>query len=531
MDGLIQVVAQAQQRQPQPGELRIEDLPTIGIAFAVVVAFFIGREALVSRRLRRPRRAAEPRLAAPARSETPPERAALSARPPERAASAPRPSERPPAAETTALAAQPGEAEQTRARVAALPARVDWPLADARLDRLPVLYDGEHWHALDATASRHGVICGASRSGKGNLLQLLALAVLAQGPERAAVWALDPKGGLDYAALLPLAHAQVYADVADGPSPFDGDLSAGYRAALRELSRRNRLLLAAGARNHHEYRMRTGLPLPILVLICDEVAELSGIQQRALATLARMAAAAGIVVWAATQYPTVESLPSQVQANALDRLVFQFPSPRYTAVALGLAPGERPVYTPSAIGQRGVAILRQDGRDVCVGRVPLLDDRERTRVVQSLASQYPRAGREARPAAPAALPALSGAAGPNGAGLKNAAVHGGAPRPAKNGAAPRAPAAHGDAPEQSAPPAARQPEAPPPDPGAALPLDEAARWPERERDELVRGLAAQGLSQREIRRRLSERGMAIAQERLSALCQEGRALREQSVKD
>jgi hypothetical protein len=531
MDGLIQVVAQAQQRQPQPGELRIEDLPTIGIAFAVVVAFFIGREALVSRRLRRPRRAAEPRLATPARAETPPERPA----------SAPHPPERPPAPETIALAAQPGEAEQTRARVAALPARVDWPLADARLDRLPVLYDGEHWHALDATASRHGVICGASRSGKGNLLQLLALAVLAQGPERAAVWALDPKGGLDYAALLPLAHAQVYADVADGPSPFDGDLSAGYRAALRELSRRNRLLLAAGARNHHEYRMRTGLPLPILALICDEVAELSGPQQRALATLARMAAAAGIVVWAATQYPTVESLPSQVQANALDRLVFQFPSPRYTAVALGLAPGERPVYTPSAIGQRGVAILRQDGRDVCVGRVPLLDDRERTRVVQSLASQYPRAGREARPAAPAALPALGGAAGPSGAGLKSAAAHGGAPRPATNGAGPRAPAGSGgarsgDAPEQSAPPAAlggagdadaRRPETPP----APVPLDEAARWPERERDELVRGLAAQGLSQREIRRRLSERGMAIAQERLSALCQEGRALREQSVKD
>lgn len=44
-----------------------------------------------------------------------------------------------------------------------------------------------------------------------------------------------------------------------------------------------------------------------------------------------------------------------------------------------------------------------------------------------------------------------------------------------------------------------------------------------ERDEVVRRLAGQGLSQRQIRRQLSKRGWSIAQDRLAVLCHEGRA--------
>jgi hypothetical protein len=368
--------------------------------------------------------------------------------------------------------------------VAGLPASVPWPLDQAQLNRLPVLFDGERWLTLDATASRHGVICGASRSGKGNLLQLMALTVLTKGPERAEVWVLDPKGGLDYQPLRHLAHARVFADVVAGENPFDGDLSAGYQAALDELGRRNQLLLAAEARNHHEYRERTGKTLPILVLICDEVAELSGPQQRVLATLARMSAAAGMVIWAATQYPTVESLPAQVQANALDRIVFQFPSPRYTTVALGLAPGERPKWEPSAIGERGVAILRQDGRDVAIGRVHHLTEPTYRAILRALRSRYPRVTEqqdavtvERAGAVPAPVtPAVTQPQGPETGGMGVSA------------------------------------------PVAVTPID-----PERERDELVRELARDPqMGVRKIRQRLAERGMSIAQDKLTALIREVR---------
>ncbi|HEU4326149.1 MAG TPA: FtsK/SpoIIIE domain-containing protein [Roseiflexaceae bacterium] len=456
----------------------------IPIALAVALGVWISWPQL-SRWLRR-RGWLAPQRRAPARPGQPPQRRAgrrlLLSRRAARATSevAPPAAERPAGTTRPASAGAASERDQTRAQVAALPPSVTWPLAYARIDRLPVFYDGRHWHSLDLTASRHAVICGASRSGKGNLLQLLALTALAQGAERAAVWVIDPKGGLDWAPLMALRHARVFGDVAEGENPFDGDLSAGYRQALGELARRNRLLLAANARNHHEYRSRTGQQLPILVLICEEVADLSDSQQRALSTLARMSAAAGMVIWATIQYPTAANLPSQVQANALDRVVFQFPSSRYSAVALGLSPGERPVYEPSAIGERGVAILRQDGRDVGLGRVPLLGDAQRDRMIEALQGRYGRATPQPDVVAPAATRSTT---------------------------------------EAATPPVAADPAGNVTDP----PVGEALRSSDAERDDLVRRLAGEGASQREIRRQLVDRGLSIGQDRLVALYQEGRA--------
>lgn len=401
-----------------------------------------------------------------------------------------------PATERPRLAvADPSAADLTRLLVAALPPVVEWPREEARLDHLPIFFDGSRWHALNATTSRHVVICGASRSGKGNLLQLLAFTVLAQGPDRASVWVLDAKGGLDYAALLPLEHARVYADVPAGANPFTGALSAGYRAALEELARRNQLLVNAGARNHLEYKRRVGRALPLLIIIADEVAELNDEQQRGLATLARMGAAAGIVVWAATQYPTAASLPTQIQSNALDRIVFQFPSPRYTVVALGLAPGERPTYEPAAIGQRGVAILRQDGRDVALGRVPYLSDEVRE---AALAELYGRYGRVSAPVPPA-VPASSG--------TDTSPVTERVPVAVTPETATIASSAEGEAVV-----------APSGETGG-----ESTIVSDDDRDELVRTLSSEGKSYRAIRAVLQARGLSMAQERLVQLYHEGRA--------
>lgn len=83
-------------------------------------------------------------------------------------------------------------------------------------------------------------------------------------------------------------------------------------------------------------------------------------QRDQLCTLARMGAAAGLVLLTSTQYPTAEVLPSQVQANALNRVVLKLSSGKYTPVALSLAPGERSTYEPAAI-VRGVAVFRHNG--------------------------------------------------------------------------------------------------------------------------------------------------------------------------
>jgi hypothetical protein len=285
-----------------------------------------------------------------------------------------------------------------------LPPTAQINMHDLRLNSIPILFDGAVWYVLDLLASMHWRICGASRSGKGNVLQLIALLAAWLGPDRAWVWILDPKDGLDYRAFAPqLRHTRLYADVYELDADdeyvliggnripvFDGDLESGYGAAVKELRRRNRLIGDAGARNHIEYERRTGQRLPVLIVVADEVSEIDDDQRACLETLARTGAAAGVVLIVATQYPTAAYLPSQVQANCLNSLVFQFGSSKYTEVAMGLARGEKPVFDPAGIKQRGVAILRNDGGEEHLGRVPFVSDEAREQLIAALLHRYAR---------------------------------------------------------------------------------------------------------------------------------------------
>jgi hypothetical protein len=264
----------------------------------------------------------------------------------------------------------------------------------ATLDSIRVLYSGKRWATLSLrTTDLWGwAICGATRSGKGNVLQLIALSALGLGPEAVEVWVLDPKGGLDYGFCTRLAHTRLYTD---GLSTADGSLTQGYEAAFAEMHRRQNILSTADARNIKEYHAKGNDPLPYLVLIADEIANIDSAQRQLLTKLACMSAASGIVLLAATQYPTADVLPTQVQTNLHNRLVFRLPSSRYTDVALGLGRGERNSYDPSAISGPGIAILRRSGQEV-VGRVPELTDDLRQELITSLRERWPRAAQSDR---------------------------------------------------------------------------------------------------------------------------------------
>ncbi|MFI9603653.1 type VII secretion protein EccCb [Streptomyces sp. NPDC052043] len=124
----------------------------------------------------------------------------------------------------------------------------------------------------------HGLCVGTTGSGKSELLRTLVLGLaVTHSPETLNFVLVDFKGGATFTGMARLPHAAaVVTNLADEPSLVDrmGDSIRG------ELNRRQELLRSAGNyANIHDYeRARAAgtalLPLPTLVLVIDEFAEL-----------------------------------------------------------------------------------------------------------------------------------------------------------------------------------------------------------------------------------------------------------------
>lgn len=265
-------------------------------------------------------------------------------------------------------------------------------------------FDGQDWISLDLDSQSHWAVVGTKGSGKGNTLLLMAASALALGPEVAQVWVCDPKDGIDYRQLTQCAHARLYADVprvGDDDQPmrddrgqtiplFDGMLADGYSAAITEMHRRNRLIGEAGCTNRIEYnQLHPDAPIPALLLIADEVADLPNALHEKLATIARMSRSAGIILVVATQYPTATVLDSQIQANVDSRIVLRVASSKYALVSLGVLSSDQVRYDPSQITERGVAVARI-GETQSLIRIPEVTGEIRRGIAQALTQRWPR---------------------------------------------------------------------------------------------------------------------------------------------
>ncbi len=170
-------------------------------------------------------------------------------------------------------------------RAPAGPARLRVPIG-VDDDGLPVLLDLKQ--AAEGGVGPHGLLIGATGSGKSELLRTLVLALTATHTSRSLNLVLiDFKGGAGFLGLRELPHvAAVITNLAD-----EQVLVARMRDALAgEVSRRQELLRAAGnlaSATDYQRRRRLAphLPaLPALVIICDEFTELL-VQQPDLAEL------------------------------------------------------------------------------------------------------------------------------------------------------------------------------------------------------------------------------------------------------
>jgi S-DNA-T family DNA segregation ATPase FtsK/SpoIIIE len=172
---------------------------------------------------------------------------------------------------TELLATEDVRSQRTRAAVE----RLRVPIGVSELGE-PVELDLKE-AALDGMGP-HGLVIGATGSGKSELLRTLVIALAATHSSESLNFVLiDFKGGATFAGLAALPHtAAVITNLADDLTMVDRMRDA----LLGELNRRQELLRAAGHfDNVRDYEQaRDGgadlAPLPTLVVVCDEFSEL-----------------------------------------------------------------------------------------------------------------------------------------------------------------------------------------------------------------------------------------------------------------
>ncbi|GAB4008793.1 type VII secretion protein EccCb [Nocardioides ultimimeridianus] len=139
----------------------------------------------------------------------------------------------------------------------------------------PVLLDLEE--SARGGMGPHGLVIGATGSGKSELLRTLVLGLATtHPPDRLNLVLVDFKGGATFAGLADLPHVSAVI------TNLDEDLALVERmqdALSGELVRRQRLLRDAGlgSRHDHEQARRAGAtlePLPSLLVVIDEFSEL-----------------------------------------------------------------------------------------------------------------------------------------------------------------------------------------------------------------------------------------------------------------
>lgn len=177
-------------------------------------------------------------------------------------------------------------------------------------------------------SSEHNVlILGPTGSGKSNLLHVMiqSLAEL-YTPDEVALYLIDGKYGTEfsvYANRTP-PHARVVS--LNSETAFGLSVLAEIHA---EQERRGDAFSACGARTLSEYRERTKLPLPRIVLFLDEFQQLLSEEDRRSAAeaqahlrdIARQGRAYGIHMVLATQTLKGVDLPSAVQQQIAIRIV------------------------------------------------------------------------------------------------------------------------------------------------------------------------------------------------------------------
>ncbi len=174
--------------------------------------------------------------------------------------------------------------------------------------------------SMDLATLPHLMIAGATGSGKSVCINsIVASLLLTKPPDQLRMLMVDPKqveltpfNGIPH-LILP-----VITDV-DEVSPM-------LKGLIREMTRRYKAMSEMGTRNIAGFNAKAKDPMPFLVLIVDELADLMMVGgyeiEQALVRLAQLGRAAGIHLVLATQRPSVKVVTGLLKANIPARIAF-----------------------------------------------------------------------------------------------------------------------------------------------------------------------------------------------------------------
>lgn len=173
----------------------------------------------------------------------------------------------------------------------------------------------------------HLLIAGATGSGKSVCLNTVIVSMLYRfTPEQVQMVMVDPKR-VELSIFEGIPHL---ANTHANPNQrIVKDAKTGtlvLKQATEIMNQRFELLSQTRVRNIAEYNAKVDVPMPFLVIIVDELAQLMQISARSvegyLQELAQMGRAAGIHLILATQRPSVDVLTGTIKSNFPARIAF-----------------------------------------------------------------------------------------------------------------------------------------------------------------------------------------------------------------
>lgn len=177
-----------------------------------------------------------------------------------------------------------------------------------------------HAMVIDLAKMPHMLIAGATGTGKSVAINSLFISLLYRNtPQDVKFIVIDPKR----------VELNLYNGIPHLLTPVVTENEKAVNAlkwAVAEMDRRYKLLSEVGKRNILEYNADSGLGMPYIVILVDELADLMAVAQgeveAAIVRLAQMARAVGIHLVLATQRPSVDIITGLIKANITSRIAF-----------------------------------------------------------------------------------------------------------------------------------------------------------------------------------------------------------------
>ena len=204
----------------------------------------------------------------------------------------------------------------------------------------------------DLTTLPHMLIAGATGSGKSVCINsIVASLLLTKRPDELRMLMVDPKRvELTPFAGIPHLIMPVIVEV--------DEVNPALRGLMREMLRRYKQMEVLGTRNITSYNKKAEEPMPYLLLIVDELADLmmtGGFEiEQNLVRLAQLGRATGIHLVLATQRPSVNVVTGLLKANVPARCAFAVASQVDSRVILDAVGAEK------LLGQGDMLLLHKE---------------------------------------------------------------------------------------------------------------------------------------------------------------------------